>query len=172
MISRRVALMAQAVFLGYILSLTGLLIHEGMHLVVLYLLGERGSMLVVPWRLGSANYHIPGLHVQAAEQLDSVKHALFDFLGPALATVPFAFLAYYVKERIPRAVLIANIIVLFFFAILETGYEFLETALHQEIGILGSPEFNIGMSLLIIVAVSYARVWKENKHATKLRDPL
>jgi hypothetical protein len=156
--SSRVGAMAQTVFLAYVLVLAGLLIHEGIHLVVLSLLGKQGIILVVPWRLGSVNYYIHGLHVQPTEPLDLVNHVLFDFLGPALAALPFAFLAYYVKERIPRTALIANIIILLFFAILETAYEFLESTLHREIGILGSPEISIGISLIIILIVAYKRI--------------
>lgn len=161
MISPRVGSFVQAMFLGYVLVLTGLLIHEGMHLVVLYLLGEHGVMLVVPWRLGAVNYYISGLHVQSTEPLSPLNHALFDFLAPTLAAIPFAVLAYYVKEKIPRAALIANVIILIFFAILETVYELLESNLHREIGILGSPEFSIGIALLILLVVAYKQIWKQ-----------
>jgi hypothetical protein len=152
--------MIQTLLLGYVLTLAGLLIHEGLHLVVLNLLGHQGVMLVVPWRLVINDYHIYGLHVQPTTPLDVFDQALFDFLGPALAALPFLILALYVKEKIPRAALIANVFVQIFFAILETCYEFLESTLKIKIGILGSPEFNIGAVLIILLFVAYKQIWK------------
>lgn len=161
MISHRASTLIQTLLLSYVLTLAGLLIHEGLHLVVLSLLGQQGFMLVVPWRLGIENYHIYGLHVQPTTPLSVLNLALFDFLGPMLATLPFIFLAFYVKEKIARAALIANVFVLIFFAVLETGYEFLESSLKVKIGILGSPEFNIGAVLIILLFVAYKQIWKE-----------
>ena len=149
----------QAVILSYILLLAGLAIHEVAHLVVLFALGKTGALLIVPWRLGITDYYIHGLHVAPSPPLTVADQILLNFSGPIIAIVPFAFLLYYVKERIPRVAIHANIFVLIFFAILESGYEFLEFALNRGIGILGSPEFNIGVPILIILIMVYMKIW-------------
>ncbi len=158
--SQRVNAMVQTLILSYVLVLAGLLIHEGMHLVVLSMLGEQGVMLVVPWRMALINFYISGLHVQPTRTLSLFSQLLFLFLGPSLAALPFAFLAYHVKERIPRTALIANVFVLLFFAVLETGDQILESTSKLEVSILGSPEFNIGVSLIILLLFAYKRIWK------------
>jgi len=153
--------MAEAVALSYVLCLGTLAMHEVAHLVVLYAMGGTGALLIVPWRLGSMNHYIYGLHVEPSQPLTVANQALLNFLGPVLATVPLGFLLYFVRDRIPRISLISNILILVFFALLESSYELLESALNRDIGILGSPEFNIGVPILIILFTAYRGVWKK-----------
>lgn len=150
----------QTVVLSYVLLLGGLAIHEVGHLVVLFALGKSGTLLIVPWRLSVTDYYIHGLHVEPSPPLAVADQTLLNFLGPVLAIVPFAFLFYFVKEKIPRVAILVNILVLIFFAVLESSYELLEFALKGEIGILGSPEFNIGVPIIIILTVVYLKVWR------------
>lgn len=151
----------QGMILSYVLLLAALAIHEVAHLAVLYAMRRTGSLLVVPWRLGSMNYYIYGLHVQPSQPLPVLDQAFLNFSGPILAAVPLVLLYYYVRDRIPRAALLANILILFFFAVLESSDELLESALGREVGILGSPEFNIGIPVLIILLVVYQKMWKK-----------
>lgn len=154
----------QTVILSYVLLLAGLAIHEVAHLVVLFALGKSGTLLIVPWRLGITDYYINGLHVEPSPPLTVADQTVLNFSGPVIAIVPFAFLLHYVKEKIPRVAIFANILVLIFFAILESGYELLEFALNREIGILGSPEFNIGVPVLIILVMVYVKIWKASQN--------
>src|SRR5438445_13437720 len=66
--------------------------HEVMHLVVIFAVGGRGSIIVRPWRLGLVDFQIPSLHAQPVEPLGLVQQALVNFLGPALAAVPLVAL--------------------------------------------------------------------------------
>ena len=150
----------QTVVLSYVLMLVGLAVHEVAHLVVLFALGKTGTLLIVPWRLGITDYYIHGLHVEPSQPLTVADQTLLNFLGPVIAIVPFAFLLHYVKEKIPRVAILANIPVLIFFAVLESSYELLEFALNREIGILGSPEFNIGVPIIIILIMAYVKIWR------------
>ena len=150
----------QTVILSYVLLLAGLAIHEVAHLVVLFAFGKTGTLIIVPWRFGIADYYIWGLHVEPSPPLTVADQTLLNFFGPIIAIVPFAFLLRYVKERIPRVAILANIFVLIFFAILEAGYEVLEFALKRGIGILGSPEFNIGVPMLIFLIMVYMKIWR------------
>ena len=152
----------RAFILSYVLMLAGLCIHEVGHLVVLFAMGKTGALIIMPWRLGTANYYIYGLHVEPYPPLGNLDQAALNFLGPIIAIIPFAVLLFYVKERIPRVAIIANILVLIFFSILESSYELLESALSREVGILGSPEFNIGVAVLILLGVIYWKIWKSS----------
>ncbi len=151
----------QAVVVSYVLMIGALAIHEVAHLAVLYAMGKTGVLLVAPWRLGSMDRYIYGLHVQPSQPLSIWEQAFLNFSGPILAVVPLGLFLYYVKDKIPRAALISNILVLFFFAVLESSFELLESVVGRELGILGSPEFNIGVPVLIILVVAYQKVWKE-----------
>jgi hypothetical protein len=150
----------QGVVLGYVLILAGLAIHEVGHVVVLFLFGNGGTLAIDSWRLGIAEYYIYGIHVEPIVPLDFFNRALSDFLAPAMAIIPFALLLRYVKEQIPRVAIIANIFALAFFAILEPSYVIMENTLHREVGILGSPEFNIGVPILILLGLVYWKIWK------------
>ena len=124
--------------------------HEVMHLVVIFAVGGRGSIIVRPWRLGLVDFQIPSLHAQPVEPLGLVQQALVNFLGPALAAVPLIALWAGVRETAPRLALWANVLILFFYALIETGDLFLERTDH-DISLLTTPEFNYGVPLLIIL---------------------
>ena len=124
--------------------------HEVMHLLVIYAVGGQGSIIVRPWRLGLVDFQIPSLHAQPVEPLGLVQQALVNFLGPALAAVPLIALWAGVRETAPRLALWANVLILFFYALIETGDLFLERMDH-DISLLTTPEFNYGVPLLIIL---------------------
>ncbi|TMG63763.1 MAG: hypothetical protein E6H86_09430, partial [Chloroflexi bacterium] len=84
--------------------------HEVMHLVVIFAVGGRGSIIVRPWRLGLVDFQIPSLHAQPVEPLGLVQQALVNFLGPALAAVPLVALWAGVRETAPRLALWANVL--------------------------------------------------------------
>lgn len=137
--------------LSLLLFVAGFGVHEVMHLLVIYAVGSSGSIIVRPWQMGYLPLTIYGLHAQPAQQLDVVRQSIVNFLGPALAAVPFSVLLFYVREPIPLAALIANVVILVFYAIIELGDLLLEKVWNTDISLLTTPEFNYGVPLLIIV---------------------
>ena len=137
--------------LSLLLFFAGFGVHEVMHLLVIYAVGSSGSIIVRPWQMGYLPLTIYGLHAQPAQQLDVVRQSIVNFFGPALAAVPFGVLLFYVREPIPLAALIANVVILAFYAIIELGDLLLEKVWNTDISLLTTPEFNYGVPLLIIV---------------------
>jgi hypothetical protein len=125
--------------------------HEVMHLLVIYAVGAQGSIIVRPWRLGLVDFTIYALHAQPSQPLDVTRQAIVNFFGPFLAAVPLAALLWYVREPIAVAALIANVVILLFYAVIEAGDLLLETVNHVDVPLLTWPEFNYGVPLLIIV---------------------
>jgi hypothetical protein len=124
--------------------------HEVMHLLLIYAVGSSGSIVVRPWHMGYVDFTIYALHAQPSEQLDVVRQSIVNFFGPLLAAVPFAALLWYVREPIPRAALIANVVILVFYAVIELGDLLLEKVWNNDIPALTTPELNYGVPLLII----------------------
>ena len=128
--------------------------HEVMHLLVIYAVGGSGSIIVRPWKLGLVDLYIQSLHAQPAQPLDLVRQTLVNFLGPALAAVPLVALWAAVRETTARYALWANVLILFFYALIEAGDLLLEERANFDVSLLTAPEFNYGVPLLIIVAAS------------------
>ena len=130
--------------------------HEVLHLFVIYAVGSDGSIVARPWRMGYLPLTIYGIHAQPAQQLDVVRQSIVNFFGPALAAVPFIALVFYVREPIPLAALIANVVILVFYAVIELGDLLLEKVWNSDVPLLTTPEFNYGVPLLIIVVTVLA----------------
>jgi hypothetical protein len=140
----------KAFLCGVLIFPIALLLHESMHLLALAPLGGHGGLIVRPWHLALANLTIPGLHVTGGDELGLGRLLLFDFAGPALAAVPLALIAWLARRGPWRTALLANLVVLAFFAVLEPAFEVVE-ANRIPPGPLSSPEFNYGVPLLLIV---------------------
>jgi hypothetical protein len=125
--------------------------HEVMHLLVIYAVGGQGSIIVRPWKLGLIDFTIYALHAQPSQPLDVTRQTIVNFFGPFLAAVPLAALLVYVRDPIAVAALIANVVILLFYAVIEAGDLLLETVNHVDVPLLTWPEFNYGVPLLIIV---------------------
>ena len=125
--------------------------HEFMHLLLIYAVGAQGEIVARPWQLGLVNFSIWSLHAQPTTQLDVVRQSIVNFFGPFLAAVPFAALLLYVREPVPLAALIANVVILSFYAIIELGDLLLEKVWDTDVALLTTPELNYGVPLLIIV---------------------
>lgn len=125
--------------------------HEVMHLLVIYAVGSSGSIIVRPWQLGLVNFSIYSLHAQPAQPLDVTRQTIVNALGPLLAAVPLGALLWWVREPVPVAALIANIVILVFYAGIEAGDLVLERAYHMDVSWLTWPEFNYGVPAAIIV---------------------
>jgi hypothetical protein len=128
--------------------------HEVMHLLVIYAVGGSGSIIVRPWKLGLVDWTIQSLHAQPAQPLDLVRQALVNFGGPALAAIPLLALWASVRDTAARYALWANVLILFFYALIEAGDLLLEEKANVDVSLLTTPEFNYGVPLLIILAAS------------------
>jgi hypothetical protein len=126
-----------------------------MHLLVIYAVGGSGVIVVRPWRLGLADITIYALHAQPGEPLGLTRQALVNFLGPALAAVPLLALWAAVRETAARFALWANVLILAFYALIETGDLLVEERGNFDISLLTTPEFNYGVPLLIILATTF-----------------
>ena len=124
--------------------------HEVMHLLVIYAVGGSGSIIARPWHLGLVNFSIYALHAQPAQPLDVTRQTVVNALGPLLAALPLAALLVYVREPVPVAALIANLVILVFYAVIEAGDLLLERVYNTDVAWLTWPEFNYGVPALII----------------------
>lgn len=125
--------------------------HEVMHLLTIYIVGGSGSIIVRPWQLGLVNFSIYSLHAQPAQPLDLTRQAIVNFAGPVLAALPLAALIVYVREPVALAALIANVVILGFYAGIETADLLLEQVQHVDVAWLTWPEFNYGVPALVIL---------------------
>jgi len=144
--------------------------HEVLHLLVIYAVGSQGSIIVRPWRLGYLDFSIYALHAQPAQQLDVVRQSLVNFFGPFLAALPIAGLLIYVREPIPLAALIANVVILVFYAVIELGDVLLESVWKVDVPLLTTPEFNYGVPLLVIVVTAVAVVVLSTLRGSRIPD--
>lgn len=143
--SLRVLILSVLIFVGAFGT------HEVMHLLVIYAVGGSGSIIARPWQLGLVNFSIWSLHAQPAQPLNLTQQTIVNAAGPLLAAVPLGGLLWWVREPVPVAALIANIVILVFYAAIEAGDVILESAYHMDVTWLTWPEFNYGVPALIIV---------------------
>ena len=142
--SIRVLILSVLIFIGAFGT------HEVMHLLVIYGVGGSGSIIVRPWQLGLVPFSIWSLHAQPAQPLDVTRQTIVNVLGPLLAAVPLAALLVWVREPVPMAALIANVVILFFYAAIEGADVLLESIYHLDVPWLTWPEFNYGVPVLVI----------------------
>jgi hypothetical protein len=147
------AFFCRSLALTLLLFGTGLLVHEGLHLVVLRTLGADGVIVVRPWRFSLLGWQIYGLHVQPLTQLSPAQQLLVNLAGPLLAAVPFAVLHGRVRDQEARLALALNIAILVFYAVLEGVYVVLESGLGLEGEWLTAAELNYGVPLLVTLFV-------------------
>ena len=139
-----------------LLFVAGFGAHEVMHLLVIYAVGSQGEIIARPWHLYFLDFSIWSLHAQPTEQLDVVRQSIVNFMGPFLAAVPFAALLFYVREPVALAALIANVVILGFYAIIELLYVLLDAVWHTDAPLLVTPEFNYGVPLAVILVTVLA----------------
>jgi hypothetical protein len=144
-VSIRVLILSILIFVGAFGT------HEVMHLLTIYIVGGSGSIIVRPWQLGLVNFSISSLHAQPAQPLDVTRQAIVNFAGPMLAAIPLAALLLYVREPVALAALIANVVILVFYAGIETADLLLEEVQHVDVAWLTWPEFNYGVPAFVIL---------------------
>lgn len=156
--------------LAVVLFPVGLATHEVMHLAVYSAFGVPASLVVTHWRLGLTGTAIFGLHAAPAAPTSVPLGVLVanNGLGPALSALLLfvLWLAVDRRSRIARAALLANILALCFFALIEVAYPLLEEVAHVDADVLLLPELNYGVVLLILAATA---VYSGQRSAATLR---
>jgi hypothetical protein len=145
---------ALALAVGVVLLPFGLVLHELLHIAVLYPLGDAGRLIVRDWAFTFLPLSVPALHAQIDRPLAIVPHLVFDFAGPALAAVPFAVLAVATGNRALRWALLGNAVALCFFAVIEPADLLADLSFGAAPPFLLWAEFNYGVSLLILLAAA------------------
>ena len=141
----------RVLILSLLVFVVGFGAHEVMHLLLIYAVGSNGIIVARPWQMGYLPFSIWSLHAAPAEQLDVVRQSIVNFFGPFLAAVPLAAMLLYVREPIPLAALLANVVILVFYAVIELGDLLLEKVWNTDLPVLTTPEFNYGVPLLVIL---------------------
>lgn len=136
------------------LFLVGMTLHEMFHAVAVLVLGSHPVLVLRPWQLGLVPLSITGVHVQPVPDLDPGRQALDNLLGPGVAAVLFSLAARQVRTGALRLALIATMLSLVFYAVIEVADVVLDGRL--EIGLLTTPEFNYGVPMLLAVFVAIA----------------
>jgi hypothetical protein len=149
----RVRFVAESLALSLVLFVTGLLVHEAAHLVLIGALGHDGVLLLRPWSLGVGGWSIYGLHAQPAVPLTPPEQLLVNFGGPFLAALPMLLLISRVEDRATRVALGLNVSVLLFYALIESLYVVLESGFGLEGDWLTSAWLNYALPLAVGVLV-------------------
>ncbi len=160
----------RALLLAVLLFPVGLATHEVIHLAVYSALGIPAVLLVTHWRPGLAGPPLFGLHAAPVgpgglplSPADVPLGPLVtnNGLGPALAALLLfvLWLAVGRPSRAARAALLANVLALVFFSVIEMAYPLLEEVGHVGADVLLLPEVNYGSVLLIFALVAAAATW-------------
>jgi len=147
------AFFGQALGLTVVIFGIGLLLHEGLHIVVMRALGADGVLILRPWALSLLGWQIYGLHAQPLSPLGPDRQFLVNLAGPIGAAVPFALLWWRIRSRTVRIALALNVAILIFYGVIEALYVVLESGLGLEGDWLTAPELNYGLPLLVTLAV-------------------
>lgn len=126
---------------------------EAALLAVYAFFGVPAQLEVTPWRLQLADVRVFGFHAAALSTPSVPVHVAVDFLGPTLVLVPLLVLGIAAGSGPAGAALLANALVMAFFAVIQTAFAVGEFALHREMDALLAPELNYGVTLLIVLVV-------------------
>ncbi len=158
-LDRRVSTALLVIALWIPLFIAGMALHETLHAAVVLLLGSQPVLVLRPWPFMFLPMTTTGIHVQPVPAFDPVRQAVDNFLGPGLAAVLFALAALNVPRGAVRTALVANVLGLVFFAVIELADVMLDGRLED--GLLTAPEFNYGVPLLIaLIAAAWSAAGK------------
>lgn len=142
----------RAFLLAAVVFPLGLATHEVMHVAIYSALGSGASLLVTPWRAPVLGVTIFGLHAAHQGAVPFIERVANNILGPTAAALLLVILWTAVRGRAARAALLANVLVLLFFALLEGTYPLAERA-GLNVDFLLLPELNYGGALAIVLVV-------------------
>ncbi|HZU17541.1 MAG TPA: hypothetical protein VFD01_13200 [Candidatus Dormibacteraeota bacterium] len=139
--------------LALILLPVALAAQEVSHLAAYAFFGIPSALLVTPWRFHFVDLWVFGLHAAASVTPPVPVHVAVDFLGPALPTVPLLLLWAAARRGAPAAAtaLLANVLALAYFALLELTFALAAFAFGRVIEPLLWPELSYGPVLAIAV---------------------
>src|SRR5262249_43452051 len=150
----------RAFAMAAVLFPVGLATHEVMHLAVYSALGVPAVLQVTHWHFGLpalSTLTVFGLHAAPTGSAQVSFRILVanNGLGPLLAALPLLVVWVAVDGRswAVRGALLANVIVLVFFASIELAYPLVEHVGGIDADALLLPEVNYGTALLIVVVV-------------------
>ena len=125
--------------------------HEVGHLAAYSFFGYQASLQVTPWQSVLFGFKVFGVHAAPAVPPTVPVHVAVDFLGPAASAFLLSVVWLAVPRGAVRTALLANVLVLVYFAIIETVFAVGENVAHLEMDALTVPELNYGICLLIVV---------------------
>ena len=125
-----------------------------MHLAALYAMGRSGVLVVHGYRFTFLPLTVNSFHAQPGAPLDLTSHLLFDFAGPALAILLLGALYWVVRGRVAGAMLLANLGILAFYAVIEPLDVLLDAA-GADARFLLWAEFNYGVPLLVLLVTAF-----------------
>ena len=148
--------------LSLLLFPVGLATHEVMHLAVYSAQGISAALVVTQWQVGFVPAHIFGLHAAPAVGVTMPLRTLLvnNGLGPSLAAALLLALLLSSRGRAVRTALLANVLVLLFFAAIEVAYPLIEDVLQVRADVLLLPELNYGAVLLILLTTTVTSTWR------------
>jgi hypothetical protein len=146
---------------------------EVTHLAVYASFHVPATLIVTPWRFRFVDLWVFGLHAQSAVTPSVPVHIASDALGPALPGLSLLVVWLAVRSAPAARAILANVLVLFFFSLLELVFAVGEFALHREMDVLLWPELNFGPVLLILLLTvgwprgprgAAPRLWMAGEH--------
>ena len=141
--------------------------HEVGHLAAYSFFGYPASLQVTPWQSVLFGVRVFGVHAGPAVAPSVPVHVAVDFLGPAVAAVLLSALWLAVPRGAARTALMANVLVLTYFAVVETVFAVGEFVAHLEMDVLTVPELNYGVCLAIVVGTAAVA----SRPPARRRDP-
>jgi hypothetical protein len=126
--------------------------HEVGHLAAYSFFGYPASLQVTPWQSALFGVRVFGVHAAPGVAPTVPVHVAVDFLGPAAAAALLSVLWLSVPRGAVRTALLANLLVLVYFAIVETVFAVGENVAHVDMDALTVPELNYGVCLAIVLA--------------------
>ena len=138
--------------LGAALLPFGMAAHEVMHLAVFAALGRSAMLETTSWHLWLVDLRLFTVHAASAGPAPLAAQALDNALGPLLAVALLGLVWSLLRDPAARAAVLANVLVMVFFVVIETTYPPLEGGVHLDTDLLLVPELNYGAALAIWLA--------------------
>lgn len=165
---------ARTLGLGLLLYPVGFATHEVMHLVIYSVQGVPAILIVTHWELGTLGLSIFGVHAAPVNgsAVTFPMLVLNNGLGPTLAAALLLVLVLSTdrRSRVAGTALLANVLVLLFFATLELAYPLIEHYGRVEADVLLLPELNYGGVLVILVLTSLGSTWRPGARRRRRAD--
>jgi hypothetical protein len=128
--------------------------HEMIHLAVFAALGHSAILVTTSWRLRLVDLRLFTVHAAALGPVSLAEQALDNALGPLVAGAVLLLVRWLLRDPVARGAVLANVLVQFFFAAIETGYPLLEKGAHVDADFLLVPELSYGAALAIVFGVT------------------